>query len=543
MGGGNRFNSESLHKLFKSHKKQSFLNLIKSIKRCYLGIWLIKLPFYAIFSPNYKAKQWRDKRNERHKTLLSNLKTFKIIRRLQSQVKMWVDSGEFKAKYADLPYPALLNPDSIDYKSIPAELAWELNLPLPPKYKMIFLSNGASGIGATLTFLSACGVSVGGIDYTPKRSFIQLYRFLAKQKNDSFVALPFFVEAITPSPKFYDDFKEQISPNHNDALKLVSAITKKVPLLYVARDPIGRMRTIINHINNLPITPLMKRFNLTVDYAQLFVKSTYYGKVSKPSFVGLDDYDEVAFLYTRLLTNSPFNALKDKISEIHCIEFNELNANNAFNTFCKLALKFGFTPPAHSQKAIFGNRCSFCNGGAITTLPITLYVHKDDLNNVFIAGKRKNTKLDSLNKKGGFSIIITLPHYLSDKQKDFVDISDEIAPNIIIDEARILMIIDEDELKHLRQNTRLYEATKDYLKGYINAARENVAMIRSNLIKDSDIIEFFRSHDKKREFYKAIFDRELGYIKTHYPHFIDKWESYNAFEKICAESKQCKSKK
>ena len=91
MGGGNRLNSESLHKLFKSHKKQSFLNLIKSIKRYYLGIWLIKLPFYAIFSPNYKAKEWRDKRNERHKILLSNLKTFKIIRQLQPQVKMWID--------------------------------------------------------------------------------------------------------------------------------------------------------------------------------------------------------------------------------------------------------------------------------------------------------------------------------------------------------------------------------------------------------------------------------------------------------------------
>ena len=521
---------ESLYKVLKPYSKLVFLNLIKSFKRYYLGIWLIKLPFYAIFSES-KAQKWREKKAIRYTNFKNAKKQFFVFRKLIPQSKLWLDSPEFKAQYIDTnhPYPPLLNPASIDYESISAELAWELNLPLPPKYNMIFLSNGASAIGATLTFLTACGVSVGGLDYTPKASYLRLYDFLSKNTS-AFITLPLFAEAIVPYPEFYDDFKMRQSPNYDDSIKLIDSVTRKVPLLYVVRDPIGRMRTIINHINNLPITPIMKRFNLTVDYENLFVKSTYFGKVAKPSFVGLDDYNEVAFLYTRLLSDSLFDALGDKVSEIHCVEFNDLNADNAFALFETLAKKFGFTMPKSTQRAIFSNRCSFCNGGAITTFPITLYVHPSDID-------AKCQNLDSLRKNGGFSIIITTQTDFSLKnQGNFIDISNEIESNIIIDETKIAMLITKDEFAELKSNTKLFNATKKYLKGYIRAAKENVAMIRSNLIKDSDIVEYLRTHRDKRVFYKNIFDNELRFIKAHYPHFVDKWSAYNAFNQICVES-------
>lgn len=276
-------------------------------------------------------------------------------------------------------------------------------------------------------------------------------------------------------------------------------------------------------------TPIMEYFNLSVNYEKLFIKPLYFGKVVSPSFVGLDNnYAEVAFLYTRLLSDSLFNAFEDKVSEIHCIEFNDLMPEVAFERFCELSNKFGFNKP--TNKEVFISRRSFCNGGAIATLPITLYAHSDDLDSM---GKEN---LKSLNKKGGFSIVITLPHYITKEQHNFIDISNEIEQNIIIDEARILMLIDKDELTLLRQNDKLYNATINYLKGYVKSARANVAKIRNNLIKDSDILEYLRTHNDKRKFYKNIFDNELTYIKTHYPHFLDKWDFYNKFEKICAET-------
>ncbi|MBZ7960495.1 sugar transferase, partial [Campylobacter sp. RM12397] len=61
-------------------------------------------------------------------------------------IEEWLLSNDFNEKYKkeNHPYPSLLDPkklndekEEINYKSIPAELAWEMNLPLPDGYKFI----------------------------------------------------------------------------------------------------------------------------------------------------------------------------------------------------------------------------------------------------------------------------------------------------------------------------------------------------------------------------------------------------------------------
>lgn len=532
IGGGQNYYKNPLKKLY----LKSIIVLLKSFKRYDFGLWFIKLPFYKIFSLN-RVKKLQQKRAQRYIALQSAKSDFMMLLKIAPQIKAWVKSSEFKEDYiaTNHPCPPLLKPDLISYDSIGAELAWELNLPLPQNYNLIFLSNGGSGVAATLSFLKECGVEYAdNMNYTPKQQYLELYKFLINKKfisdsKNSFIVLSFFAECIIPYPKFYDDFKQQIGKNHNDAIKFLNCITKKVPLLYVARDPIGRMRTIINHINSYRITPIMKRFNLNCSYENLFIKPLYFGKVESPSFIGLEDYNEVAFLYTRLLTDSLFKALSNKVTEFYCIEFNDLLPEVAYKTFCKLSDKFGFNKP--TNKEAFISRRSFCNGGAITTLPIQLYAHSDDLK--LINKNIDSPNLDSLNKKGGFNITIAV--LTSEVPRDFVDISTEFESNLIIDEAKIVMLINKKELDLLKQNEVLYDATKSYLNGYIKAAKTNVATTRGNLIKDSDIIEYLRTHSDKRAFYKSIFDNELNYIKTHYPHFLKKWSAYNAFEKMCYE--------
>ncbi|MBT0755582.1 capsular biosynthesis protein, partial [Campylobacter upsaliensis] len=62
------------------------------------------------------------------------------------EVSLWLNSKEFKEKYEDInhPYPPLLNPDKLNdenyilnYEKIPANLAWEMNLPLPRRYEFV----------------------------------------------------------------------------------------------------------------------------------------------------------------------------------------------------------------------------------------------------------------------------------------------------------------------------------------------------------------------------------------------------------------------
>ena len=518
MGGGATPNPKTLMKELRKHYWKAFLALIKAYKRYYLGAWIIKLPFYKLTSNQHKFTKWQAKRDERLEFLHNALKTFKFLRVFYEESKKWLNSPEFKAKYLDTkhPYPPLFNPDSVDYKSIPAELAWELNLPLPPNYKFMFYNSGGSATTATMRFLTECDITVEYF-HGSKAIYFGYFDILSKSMFNKNCLL------------FYGLFAFQLDALNSDSARLLNSFSLKTPLLHIARDPIEKLQHILNHIGDYSeIEIFPKIVNLTYDY-NIMPKYTYIGGSATPTLNNLLD---THFLLECLLFNSMLNSLKDKVTSIHCIEFNDLKPDKAFDTFCKLADTLGFDKP--TNKEIFTNRINR-NRGALVTLPTTLYVHKDDLKYAFKEGQKEKRNLASLRKKGGFSIIITLPHYLEEKQKEFADISDEIEPNLIIDDAKICIIIDKNELIKLKENDELFKVSKDYLKGYVNALKDNAEQIKANLINETQIIEYLRCNDEARKNMKQILDTELTYIKTHHPNFIEKWKYYLEFEKMCAE--------
>ena len=323
-----------------------------------------------------------------------------------------------------------------------------------------------------------------------------------------------------------------------DSHHLLSAITKKVPLFYVARDPIERAKHIINHISNNAVTPLMKKFNLTCDYTKLFPKFNFFGSTTKPSFVGLKDYKiEMPFLFTRLLTDSPFNAIKDNINFIYCIEFNDLKPDKAFDTFCKVADNLGLNKP--KNKDIFTNRINPTTGIAallgLDGKAIEFCVHKDDMPNLFIEGQKERQNLASLSKKDKYSIFIAPLHILTPQQREFADISNEISDDLFVDETKILIVIQQDDLKRLKSDKELYDATKQYLKGYIKCLKLEAKAMKENRVSEYDLLNYLRTDKKARAFFKDTLDNELNYIKQNHPEFIQKWKYYLEFEKMCAE--------
>lgn len=519
----NNWGGESPYNLLGQYRKKLFRHLIKTYKRYYFGTWIIKLPFYTIFS-EFKAQKWREKRKERYESLLLSKRVFKYFKILTPKVKIWLDSSEFKTKYLDTkhPYPPLLNPNSIDYKSIPAELAWEMNLPLPPYYDFLYISSGASGSAATFKFFLECKVNIGDA-VGCKNYYMQNYsRFLThKYEKNCLFSYCNYMHA------------------QQDSLKYRSLLRKK-PLLFIARDPIERLQHAINHLNaegsvdhlGLYRNHYNGTINITCNYKFLFKNLLYEGENKTPS-LNLLNFD-VSYKLNKLslYDTSTLQCLCHKASSIHCVEFNDIKPDKAFDTFCKLADTLGFDKP--TNKEIFTNRINR-NRGALVTLPTTLYVHKDDLKYAFKEGQKEKRNLASLRKKGGFSIIITLPHYLYEKQKEFADISDEIEPNLIIDDTKICIIIDKNELIKIKENDELLKASKDYLKGYVNALKDSAEQIKANLINETQIIEYLRYNDEARKNIKQILDTELAYIKTHHPDFIEKWKYYLEFEKMCAE--------
>ena len=515
--------SSEMKKFFKKQQIKSFFAIVKDCKRYYLGS-LLWLNAFKILNNKVKMQKWQQKHKERYENLQRAIKKYKFTKNAILQSEIWLNSKEFKEKYLDTkhPYPPLLNPDSIDYEVIPAELAWEMNLPLPPYYDFLYISSGASGSAATFKFFLECKVNIGDA-VGCKNYYMQNYsRFLTHkyEKNCLFS----YCNYITA---------------HQDSLKYRSILRKK-PLLFIARDPIERLQHAINHLNaegsvdhlGLYRNHYDRTINITCNYKFLFKNLLYEGENKTPS-LNLLNFD-VSYKLNKLslYDTSTLQCLCHKASSIHLVEFNDIKADKAFDTFCKLADTLGFDKP--TNKEIFTNRINR-NRGALVTLPTTLYVHKDDLKYAFKEGQKEKRNLASLHKKGGFSIIITLPHYLSEEQKDFVDISDEIEPNLIIDDTKICIIIDKNELIKFKENDELFKASKDYLKGYVNALKDNAEQIKANLINETQIIEFLRCNDEARKNIKQILDTELDYIKIHHPEFIKKWKYYLEFEKMCAE--------
>lgn len=508
LGGG--------ESLLKSHYKKSLFTLIKSAKRYYFGSWIVKLPFYAIFNES-KAQKYREKRAIRYENVQIAKRQFKRIRTLAPQIKAWVESDEFKEKYTNHPYPPLLNPQNIDYEYIPADLAWELNLPLPPFYDLLNIANVCNASLATIMFLREINC-----EYISGETFKELYiKIYTKFECKNFGC---------KTKKYNIFFYYQMSCiwDKDNSLKFTKMLTK-TPLLLVVRDPISQIRSVINHYNKNYANAItkVKQFNLTYRkyINQLIPEPTYlWSDGCQPSFdFLLNNRGDFISVESLLAKDSLLEDFKDNISFVHCIEFNDLKGNKAFNTYCKMAEIFKFAKP--KDKDFFADKQWT---EIYTLLPTTLYVHPNDL-------KYNEQNLDSINKKDSIPIIITLPSHLSEHQKKFVDISSMLEHNLTIDETRVLIIIKQEQFDKLKENSQLYNTTIKFLYDYISAIRNEIDRRNRDKITETQILRFLKQNKKIRIFLKNVLDSELNYIKTKHPDFIKGWKYYKEFEAMCAE--------
>lgn len=495
------------------------LLILDSYKRVCLT--LFKSILYRLLNNESKIKKYQARYEEQKDNLKSSYAIYKEMKNFILQSKEWVNSKEFKEKYIDTkhPYPPLLNPNSVDYDKISAKLAWELNLPLPPNYDFIFFSNGSSATVLSILFLEQSNVR-HTVGYAPKDIYLAYYDMLRQPSKQKTCLFFWSASANTKLPYFNEN------PKH-----FLYSLSKKVPMLYIARDPIGRLKHYLNHLggDKYDTTPLMKRFNLTCkDYEKLFYKPTYVNGKHFPDFTTFEKANSLNFAISQsFIFDSILEHFKNNLSFIHCVEFNDLKPDNVISTLETVTHTFNLNQP--QNKDIFLNRINR-NCGGITQLPSILYAHPEDLKHT-----TNKEDLTSLDKKDGFSFIITMPQCITDEEKDFVDITSEIEKDLIIDDTHIFVIIKKQELDSVKQNTTLYNTCITYLKDYVNALKEHTQEINNNLINESQILNYLREHKQARIAIKKMLDSELNYIKTHHPTFIQKWQYYLEFEKMCIE--------
>lgn len=159
------------------------------------------------------------------------------IKPYAKEIMQWIESEGFLKEYKNKPFPPLLNPKQIDYNKIPSSVAWELNLPLPQKFKFVYWGSHGAGNTGFGVFLA----KYGGIAFystnnlNGKENYSSLYNQILNSK-------------IPPHRFAYLALRN--FPNDKDAQKFhhLIYVDKAINLV---RDPISTLKHYIN----------MKRYN------------------------------------------------------------------------------------------------------------------------------------------------------------------------------------------------------------------------------------------------------------------------------------------
>ncbi|TBR78658.1 DUF2972 domain-containing protein, partial [Campylobacter novaezeelandiae] len=382
--------------------------------------------------------------------------------------------------------PSLLDPnklkdinEELNYHSIDANLAWELNLPLPDNYEFVWLQKDSCASIATVTF----------------------FNFLVK-KFDTLVWSPEYKH-------YYSLMKLKTASIHQSHYRLLYLLPYNINLIFVARDPISIIKHALNHVRLSEVYYGVKEIDLLTNINSSLFHKPYYHYTKNPYKIEISDIETIILNHGDYYfnTHKRLEILKNKIKNIECLEFSELNTQNAFNTFTRLAHKYNFTPPR--DPLIFQGRANR-HQGDLLVLPVNLYIDK-------------NCK-----------IIITT-HQIHSNKQGFIEISKEIFENRNLMFDNLILLIKEHDYISLKNNQVLFKKCKNYLNDYIDALEKHEIDIKNNLINEKQILEYFKDKKDLRIKLKKLLDDDLAYVKENHPEYIEKWKYYKEFEKMCEE--------
>ncbi|EKN0153952.1 DUF2972 domain-containing protein [Campylobacter jejuni] len=508
---------EVLIQTFQNLHKGSMFKLAKNIKKANKEFKIFKEIFnnFAKLSPNIikiisKNKQAFLKELPRiqnilkihqdYQPILDNIfHNFNYFIQKFNLIEEWLLSNDFNEKYKkeNHPYPSLLDPkklndekEKINYKNIPAELAWEMNLPLPDNYEFVFLSAGVSGHAAMVKFLEDCNCRLFS-KYSHRGNnifgaYCDQYAFLNKK---GFNILTFFEYGIV-------DYKLKS--------KFIGLFNSKKRVLFLVRDPIERLKSRINHI--APNKFAIYDFNLNSNVKEIVNVKKYYSKN------GINDFPDINILENLLTFNFfCYKLLIDffRKSHIFYIDMEEIKPAKAFDTMCVLADKFGFKRPV--DKINFSH---IVFDDTIGYFPMRLHVE---------------------------DMIIIITTLLRAKQmrqsKEYINFTKEFFDKPLKYE-NLGIFLKPQEFGRLKQDSKLFDVTKRYLNNFIEALEERIDLEKAKLFKEKDVLNYLKENKELRVKLKNILDKELVHIKQHRPDIVASWKYYQEFEKMCKELDQ-----
>ncbi|EAJ0772672.1 DUF2972 domain-containing protein, partial [Campylobacter jejuni] len=289
-------------------------------------------------------------------------------------IEEWLLSDDFKERYKkeNHPYPSLLDPkklndknEKINYHNIPAELAWEMNLPLPDNYEFVWLSSALSGHAAMTMYLELCEVNI--CKYIHHNPFIIYSNIFMQLLNNP---LKYNVIAYTDYTHVY--------VSRGDLKRFLNLLNKNKPVLYLVRDPISRLKTGLNHIN-LKANRL-DRFDLDTPIERVLDRETYYFESPLPTC----DHIKTYWIYAESFFRLNFLTQFFKIEKITYLDMVSIKPEYAYHTFSQLNALYHFR---QISKNLFYDTVVYDMLGAFLSIPLILCVDLENFGVNYADGK------------------------------------------------------------------------------------------------------------------------------------------------------------
>ncbi len=454
------------------------------------------------------------------------------------KILLWLTSPKFQT-YLDTnhPYPPLLNPlwfkeniesshfrDStpiLSYQDIPAEVAWEINLPLPRRYNAIVAFFGLSGHLALISFMIRCGASIHCLSNgkSLKIDYQIAYKTLLENKINFLIHVNYM-------------------QSKNSRKHILSLVDARVPALILLRDPLGRLKHGINHgwyKNNLTHYTL-NQIKESVD------RVTYEGQ-NKPHLDLLESAHENKNIGSLGIWEY-YQTIKElrNITSVQYINMQEIVGKRTFETMKRLSKEFGFPTPKEENRKFYESKI---NNQYRFLLPIIFKINEKIKiliqQNICGIGLILNSNLNTISIFGGFLATKNSKDVLLNDTNSILQNNIELIPELNLDSfgMQIKIFINKNQWYEILCQPELQSYIKIKLQEYLFTLKEKIQSIESNKVAEFQILEYLKEHSETRKIYKSYFDQELIHIKSHRPDIVESWKYYQEFEKMCAEMDSC----
>ena len=463
---------------------------------------------------------------KKHHIYTTNPTFLKYFAKEYDNIKLWLASQSFLEKYANHPYPPLLNPNTLDYEQISPQIAWELNIPLPPYYKFIYFGSHASGNRGLNHFVLNCG----GMDYIryPSSSKIIYEKYWEQILSYHYTM---------PPPHFgYLSSREYMKDKDSNKLYALIPQTKALNLI---RDPISILKSGINFRRKR--LQMAQEENLSFALSPDFIcenligyngydahnDESTFGKEDAPCFGTIRG--SLKYNFTDFHDTDLRKALINIADEdIICIDMSEIVGKRAFETMNTLAKAFSFPAPKPSDKEKFEVNVSYYEG----LLPLVFRVQMEQksialhlIDKIFALDERIYVKVpvdevDIWQHKNTFEHYQDITQFLFN-QDNFYE--------------RIIVCIEKKDFEILKQDTKTCEQIKEYLLAFIPRLEEQRKIEESKKLSEEQILQYLHTHKELALQAKAVFEKHLTFLASVRPDIIESWKYYQEFLAMCEE--------